>query len=279
MKKVLTKLKKFEVSKRQKIILTSLILGIGFALTTHSDNIINKRYYVIFLYGIFAYVASFLSLWEGWNKESFSSNKTKMLLLFILPSFFCMAIASFYFVLQPQYIRWITRIPVAAVTAAVMYLLLLSQNVFNVASKRTIPLYRAASTSSLLFTLITAFLLFNVLYTFRQPFYFNGLYVALVSFILCLQMLWTLEMDKITPLIFAYSLVLGLLAGEFALALSFWPISPLMWSIALSSTLYVYLGILTHFLRERLNTRLVGEYVVIGLLVFISCIILTSWTG
>lgn len=260
------------LTKRQKIIFTSVFLGICFALVTQTDHIFYKRYYLILIYGFLAYILSLWSLWEGMSK-------VKALVLMVLPVLFCIALASFYFVLQAEYIRWLTRFPISIGCMAIFYLLLLSQNVFNVAAQRTIPLYRAASTANLMFTLITAFLIFSVIYTFRLPFYWNGVLIAVLSFPLILQTLWSIEMENINLSILIHSLFLTLVIGEFAIAFSFWPIIPIMWSLALSTFLYVFLGITTHFFRERLTSRLTLEYVGIGGVVLLISILTTSWTG
>lgn len=267
------------LTKRQKIVSSSLILGVVFIFTTLSPHIFYKRYYLILVFGLLSYLLSFWSLWEGYTKQSFATNKTKILTLFTLPTFFCIGIASFYFVLNPDYIRWLTRLPVAGITSAFLYLILLSQNVFNVASQRTIPLYRAASTSSLLFTMLTAVLIFSVIYTLRLDFYLNALYILLVSFILSLCVLWSVEMDKLSIQIIIYSFIISILIGELAMSFSFWPITPLFWAISLATTLYILLGMIHHFLRDRLTQKLIGEYLWLGGIVLLVIITLTSWTG
>ena len=268
----MSKLKIFNLNKRQKIAISSLLLGLIFIGATLTSNILFRRLYLILIFGGFAYLLSLWSLKEGLNK-------TKLLVVLILPTIFCMGLAGFYFVLNPNYIRWATRIPFAIICSLVLYLMLLSLNIFNVASQRTIPLYRAASTASLLFTIVTAILVFSVIYTFRLNFYLNGLLIFLTSFILSLHVLWTVEMDKLTSQIIIYSLILGLLKGEVAIALSFWPIIPLLWSVFLALFLYILLGTVHQYLIERLTKRTVLEYFGMGALALVILISFTSWTG
>ena len=124
----------------------------------------------------------------------------------ILPVMFTLAVATFYFLLP---IRWLTRLPETLIFGFLFYSLLLAQNVFNVASMRTIPLYRAASTVSFLFTLVTAFLLYNVAFALQLPFYWNGVIIALITFPLILQHLWTFKMESVTPQLLIYSAVMA----------------------------------------------------------------------
>lgn len=256
------------LNKRQKIIITSAILTIGLLSTQLVD--FNLRFKFIAGLAVLSYTLSLWSLWEGLNK-------TKAFILLLLPVFFTVALASFYFLLP---VRWLTRLPVALLFGLTFYLLLLAQNVFNVASIRTIPLYRAASTAAFLFTLLSAFFIFNVVFAFNLLFLWNGVAVVVISFPLILQILWTLTMeDKISPSIIIQSLILSFVLGELALSFSFWPMPTTIWSLSLSSSMYVLLGLTTQVLRGRPDRRVVWEYLGIGAVVLIISFLTTSWTG
>lgn len=258
----------FNLNKRQKIILAAILLTIGLLSTQLVD--FTLRFKFIAGLSVLAYILSLWSLWEGLNL-------TKAVVLMILPVFFTGAVASFYFLLP---VRWLTRLPVAVLFGLFVYLLLLAQNVFNVASIRTIPLYRAASTAAFLFTLLSAFFIFNVIYAFNLLFILNGVAVFLISLPLILQVLWSINMeDKVSAAVFVQSLVLSAVMGELALAFSFWPMPPTIWPLALSSSMYVLLGLTTNFLRSRGSRRLVLEYLGIGAIVLTVSFLATSWTG
>ncbi|MBI2601142.1 hypothetical protein HYW42_04255 [Candidatus Daviesbacteria bacterium] len=264
----MTNFQLFILNKRQKIIIASAILTLGLLSTQLVD--FNLRFKFMAGLGVAAYLLSLWALWEG-------INKTKAMTLMILPVFFTLAVASFYFLLP---IRWLTRLPVALFFGFMFYLLLLAQNVFNVASIRTIPLYRAASTAAFLFTLLSAFFLYNVIYAFNMMFLINGLAVFLLSFPLILQVLWSLEMEeKISASITIQSFILSLILAELAVVLSFWPLVTTIWSLTLSSAMYVLLGLATHMLRARISRRAVGEYLIIGALVLVFAFFTTSWSG
>ncbi|MBI2040238.1 hypothetical protein HYT18_04130 [Candidatus Microgenomates bacterium] len=256
------------ITKRQKIIITATLLTIGLLSTQLAD--FNLRFRFIAGLGVVAYFLSLWALWEG-------INRTKAVVLMILPVFFTVAVASFYFLLP---VRWLTRLPVAILFGALFYLLLLAQNVFNVAAIRTIPLYRAASTAAFLFTLLSAFFLYNVIYAFNLLFIWNGLAAAVISLPLILQVLWSIQMEEgVSVQILIYSFILSLVLGELALSFSFWPMVTTIWSLSLSSAMYVLLGLTTHVLRGRVNRRVVWEYAGIGALVLIVGFLATSWVG
>lgn len=257
-----------KINKRQKIIVTSALLTIGLISTQLVD--FNLRFKFIAGLGIVAYILSLWSLREG-------INKTKAAVLMILPAFFTVAVASVYFLLP---IRWLTRLPVALSFGLTFYLLLLAQNVFNVASIRTIPLYRAASTASFLFTLLSAFFLFNVVFAFKLLFIWNAFFVFLISYPLILQVLWTISMeDKVSVAIFTQSFILSLILGELAFAFSFWPMRTTIWSLSLSSAMYILVGLSTQVVRGRVINRVVMEYIGIGVVVLLISFFATSWTG
>src|SRR3989344_1769250 len=258
----------FGLNKRQKIIVTSILLTIGLLSTQLVD--FNLRFRFLLGLSVLTYLISLWALKEG-------IDKLKAVLILILPTLFTLAVASFYFLLP---IRWLTRLPVAIIFGLSYYLLLLSQNVFNVAAIRTIPLYRASITASFLFTLITAFFLFNVIHAFNLLFSWNGLLVGLISFPLILQTIWQVDMaEKLQGSVAVMSLILSLVIGEVALAFSFWPMVTTMWSLSLATCMYVLLGIVTHSLRGRLNRRVVWEYLSIGGGVFLVAFLTTSRTG
>ena len=220
--------------------------------------------------GIVAYILSFWALWPGLNK-------TKAFVLLILPTFYTISVASFYYVLP---LRWFTKLPLGVFFGLSFYLLLLAQNVFNIAAIRTIPLYRAASTAGFVLTVFSALCLYSVIEALNLPFYWNSLAVMTVSFPLILQILWATKMeDYISPLILAQSFILSLLLGELALAFSFWPTNVEIRSFAiasiLTSAMYILVGITTHHLRERLGRREVWEYLGFGSIVWVAAIAVT----
>ena len=254
MKSLLEKSDHF-LSKRQKIILTSILLTLGFILITQPVNVLFKRYYLLAILGLAAYVMILISLWKGMTR-------TKAVLLLILPLFYVVALPGFYFLFK--YVRWLTRLPAALFFGISLYWLILSQNILNVASDRAIPLYRAASTANFIFTIFSFILIVSIIFSLSLPFYWNGLAVAVMSFPLSLQSLWLIKMERIDSRMVVYSFVVALILGESAIALSFWPQAPLVNALYLNSINYVFLGILLEYLRDRLKKRVILEYAQIG---------------
>lgn len=243
------------LSKRQKIVITSIIVTLGFILVTQPVNVLFKRYYLVGILGLIAYILSLISLWKGMSRS-------KAVLLFILPVFYVVAFLGFYFLFK--YVRWLTRLPAAIFFGISFYWLILSQNILNVASDRAIPLYRAASTANFVYTIFTFILLVGIIFSLNLPFYWNGLFVAVISFPLSIQSLWSIKMEKLSSQIVVYALVLSLILGEGAVALSFWPQAPLINALYVNSINYIFLGILLEYLRDKLKKRVILEYFQIG---------------
>lgn len=261
---------RLSLSKREKIIAATVIVSIGILFGTRVASFIFLKERLILSIGLLTYFFTIWALWEGMTR-------VKAFTLLVLPVFFTMSVASFYFLIPPELRP--NRFIWTGGFALSFYWLLLSQNVFNVASVRTIPLYRVASTTSFIYTVFTAFILYNVSYALNSDFALNGIAVFLISFILALPIFWSLEMEHIRFSDLLYTSVISLVAGETAMALSFWPLAPTIWSLALSTVFYISLAIMIDNLKERSNKRQFTEYLVFGLIVFIVSIFTTTWGG
>lgn len=259
-------MKSFGLTKRQKIIISTILVFLGFLFTTQGSNILYRYQYAIVLV-MMSYLLSVWALSEGMTK-------LKAVILLILPTLYIFSITSFYFLFRE--IRWLTRIPAGIFLGASFYLLLLTQNVFNIASIRNIPLYRAATSSSFIFTILTSLLLYSVIFALNLPFYWNGLAMAFLSFILLLQMFWTIDMNQISSQILIYAMVIGLLIGEVALALSFWPAQPFVKALIMSPFLYSMGGISNEQLRNKISRGVVVEYLIAGSLLFLVIFFITT---
>jgi hypothetical protein len=222
---------------------------------------------MLVILGVSCYFASLWALWEGLNR-------TKSLVLMILPVMFTLAISSFYFLLP---IRWLTRLPEVLLFCFLFYSLLLAQNVFNVASIRTIPLYRAASTVSFIYTIITGGLLFAVVIALNLTFYWNAVVIFLLSYLLSIQSLWTIKMEGIDTKILVYSGIVALLMGEVAATLSFWPFVPQLWGISLAAFLYVSLGIMWDYMKDRFEKVSLLLYSGVAVTIVTASIIVNLW--
>jgi hypothetical protein len=81
----------------------------------------------------------------------------------------------------------VSAVAMSVLCGLVFYGMFLVENVFLVAiGFKTVPLYRAAYTVSLIITLLTAFFMFDSLFSFKLNFWQNGLWVLVISLLVFL---------------------------------------------------------------------------------------------
>ena len=226
------------------------------------------RYPLIGVAGIIAYLLGVWSLREGLSGIEW--------LTVVLPSvFFTLAVGLFY-ILLPQ--AWWARGLIALLFGIGQYALLLTANIFSVAAIRTIALFRAASAVGFVMTLVTGFLLFDTILSFRLAFPLVGLLVCLASFGLLLPALWSVELlPKLNRRVLSYAVCISLAMGVLAMSVCFWPIGITVSSLFLSTALYVMLGIAQHYFQDRLFNKTVWEYVTVGAAVTITMLATAGW--
>lgn len=264
----LISLPKVSLSKRQRFILTAVVLAIGL-LAIQVANV-SWRYQAIGGLAILTYFLSAWSLSEGLTGVEWFT-------VLILPVLFTTSVGLFYFLLPT---RWVARLPVAVLFGVGMYVLLLTENIFSVAAIRTIQLLRAAHAAGFLLALVTAFFLYDTALSFRLSFWFNFLVVGLVSLPLFLSSLWSVDLEeKISLKIWLYSFSLSLILAEMAMAFSFWPVTITSGSLFLVTAMYILLGLSQHRLSGRLFKRTVIEYLGVGAAVLFIMLLTTHWGG
>lgn len=254
------------LSKRQKLAIAALVLAIG-VLGIQSVEV-EARYQAI---GLLAGVAYGLSAWALFE----DLKGIEWLTVLILPVMYPVSVALFYFLLP---VRILTRVTILGLFGIGMYALLLTENIFNVASIRTIQLLRAAHAVGFLLTLMVAFFMWDTIFSFRLAPWTNGLLVFITSLPLVLQALWSVNLEgKITAKIWQNTLALSWSLGSLGLMISFWPVTITVASLFLVSGLYVGLGLVQHSLSGRLFRKTVEEYLWVGATVLTITFLLARW--
>lgn len=163
---------------------------------------------------------------------------------------------------------------------AAMYVTLLAENIFNVSGERHVPLLRAARTVGYLMTLGVVFLISALLFTRHLPGYFNFVVMFLAGGAAVGQALWQVLLNKTNrrKLVLA-SLISAISTGELALVISFWPVAPLVAGLALTTLVYVLVGLIQHDWQENLTRRTIMEYLFVSVGVFLALLFSTSWSG
>jgi hypothetical protein len=254
------------MSKRRKFIIASILLSLGFVGIQLLDN--PFRFWAIGALGLATIVLFTWSLFEGLGKNA-------TILTLILPTMFTLGVGIFWFLLPASVFA---RLPVVIFYGVGIYVLCLTMNIFTVAAIRTIALLRAARGVGFVLSLVTSFLVFDAILSLKANIYITAFGVAILSFPLFLQGLWTVSLEhKLDFQILTHSAILTLIMGEVALTLYFWPVTVVVGSLFLTIAIYMLLGLAQAKIEGRLFLQTVREYLVVGILVFIGMFIATRW--
>jgi len=176
----------------------------------------------------------------------------------------------------------LTAIPASIFFGLICYVIFSIENIFFVAiGYKTVPLYRAAYTFSLMVMLLTAFFAYDTILSFRTYFWVNAIAVFLTSMLLFLYQFWAIAIelpdDGKNKSISAYVIVPSIVMAELALIFSFWPVGIFKGSVYLVSVFYIILGLLQADIRERLFKRTWTGLLWVALAVLIGVVGMTSW--
>lgn len=254
------------ITKRLKFITTSLILSSGFVLLQFIES--QNKVLTISLMLVLTLLLFFFSL-----KEGLGLNAT--LLTLILPVFFTGGVALFWFLLPSSFM---TRVPIVLIYAVSTYALCLTANIYTVSTIRTIALLRAARGVGFVLTLLTTFLIYDVILSLREDILTTSLAIGALSFPLFLQGLWATVLDKkIAKRTVIMSILFSLVLTQISVILYFWPSRVVVNSLFLTVSVYMMLGLGQMKLEGRLFDKTVKEYLSVGFIVFLGMLIATSW--
>lgn len=255
--------------KRVRFLISALILS-GALLFVQTSSF-GYRYQLIGGLAVLAFGLSYWSLREGINSFLIS------LATAALPALFSVGAALFYF-LFPESLYY--RVFLLGFFAFTVYVIFLTENIFTVASIRTIALLRTAHTVGFLITLLTAFFFYNTVFSFRFFPWWNMALVVVVSFPLLIQLFWAQKLaGKISKKTLLFSSFSSLFIGQMALMISFYPADVLTRSLFLTCVLYIISGLGTAKIKERFFHRTVKEYLIVGGLMLAVLLLTISWRG
>lgn len=161
-----------------------------------------------------------------------------------------------------------------------MYAILLTENIFSVASIRTIQLFRAARSVSFIMVLVTALFFFSVAFSLKLPFYWIMLIGGIVSLLLSFSSLWSIDLKtEHQTSVYRYSLVISWLMMLYSGVLAFWPIRPFMVGLVLTSCFYALLGLLEQRLGNKPFVMNYLEFVIFNIIIVGIAFVTTTWRG
>src|SRR5680860_19921 len=258
-------LERFLLSKRQKLVLSVILLSIG--LFTSEYFLGKSGIYIIFIISLLTDLFLYFSL-RGDLKNNFRPQ------IFILPFFYSLAFGLFYFLVP---VRMLTRIIMTSLYMIGLYSLFLSENIFTVSSMRTIALLSGARTVALTITLISFFFLSNVVFTLHLNVFITLIIIFTYTLPLVLHSLWshTLEKSLLSEMI--WSLFLTVCLFELSIMLWFWPSTPTLIALFITGVFYSLIGLSQAWFDKKLFKAVIWEYLLVSIIVFIALVIYTSW--
>jgi len=223
------------MSKRTRFVIISLVLAFLLWLSTMVS--VEWRFALVLSVFMVTYV---LSVWVLFD----DLKGIEWFTLMVLPTMFALGSGLFANFLPnsiPRFFGKIFQVETAILLSGmlrVLYFLLVSvglygilliENIFSVASIRTIQLFRAARSVNFILTLLTALFFYTTIFGLKLPFYWIGLMSFIVTTTLSFPSLWSVDLKTIDfrPL-WRMSSSVGLVLLVMSLALSFWPIKPFM---------------------------------------------------
>lgn len=256
---------RFSISKRQRFIVSVLVLSFGLFVSQHFLG--KGGVFIVFFLSLLTVVFLYLA-----NRQDIKENFSPF--LFVLPFFYSLAFGLFFF-LAPA--RFLTRLFMTVLYGVGLYSLFLSENIFAVGSMRTIALVSSAKTVSFLMMLLSYFFLSNVVFSLDLSMLPKAILVFLYTFFLMAQSFWTHTLEKLTKWHFIWIATLTLCFFEITLILWFWPSDPTFMAIFLTGMFYMFVGLSHVWLEKRLFRSILWEYIWVAVIVFSILFLFTSW--
>lgn len=256
---------KFSLPKRQRFVVTVLLLSGGLFISQHflGRSGVFIALFISLLTGLFLFLANYEDI-----KQNFSP------FLFVLPFFYSLAFGLFYFLVPA---RFLWRFVMTSLYGVGLYSLFLSENIFTVASGRTIALASSAKTVSFLITIVSYFFLSNVVFSLDLHPLAKAVFVFLYTFFLMAQSFWTYTLEKLPRSHYIWIAVLSLCFFELTLMLWFWPSDPTFIAIFLTGMFYMFVGLSHVWLERRLFRSILWEYTWVAVVVSSLLFLFTTW--
>lgn len=274
------------MNKRTRFVLVALISGVLLWLTTLAQ--VDYRFGLVLAVAAVTYV---LSVWVLFD----DLKGIEWFTLMVLPVTFTLGsgiFANFLPAAVPSmlgrtiqyetslFLGSVLKVIYFLVFVAGLYGILLVENIFSVASIRTIQLFRAARSANFIFSLVTLLFFYTVGLSLKMPFWIIGILSFVISFIISYVNLWSVDL-KATRYrsVFRYTVGVSWVVALIGMVLSFWPVKPFMGGLMMTSAIYALMGILEQRLTNRIYLEGLLEYSISIMIIFVIGFLSTSWVG
>lgn len=249
--------------RREKFVLSAVVLSLLFLGVLLLP--LGWRLPAVAVFTLITYVASSWAL-------SDDLQRLERLTIVPFPTLFAAATGLFYTTL-PEH--WFSRVVIVALFGLGMYGIFLTCNIFSVAKGRTIQLLYAAHASLLFFSLLLSLFFANTIFSVKLLFPWTVLLIGATHFPIVLINVWSTRLQpKIAAAEWQLTLVLTVVLMEVALGLCFFPLSAWQQSLLVMAVLYMGLGIIQNYLRGRLFSRTLREYLLVAIFTIVIFILM-----
>lgn len=238
------------MTKKLKYVFLSSVLAVLLWVLLVVPN--EVRGYILVL-GVVCLITGYWLVMDLWYEKKWE----KRILPIFVPLGYWLGYGLFTILLPDD---WWLLVLLALFFGLINYLVMLVENIYMVAiGSVTVPLYRAAYTTSSILMTLWSFFLFNVMWSYRFPFWMNMLITLIISIFLFWYHFWSvaiqLKNDGDDRSKIVYIFFPSLVMAEMALIFSFWPVGIFKGSIYLVSVAYILSGLIEVDIRERLFRR------------------------
>jgi hypothetical protein len=256
------------IPKRQKF-----VIGVGLlsALLFFSELVLGK-FGIVSIYG--AFILSILTdVCLFWAVRDDLDEQGEYA-VFILPFFYTLSFALFYFLVPP---RLLFRLELTGLYAFGLYSLYLSQNIFIVSAIRTIQLLSGGRIVSYIITLLSFFFLSTTVFSLHVYILYEAILVFIYTYLLMFHTMWMYSLGQVSKTTFLWVLGLTLCLFELALLLWFWPSSSTVVALFLTGFFYALGGMSHVWLERRLFKGVLLEYLWVIVGIFLFLLLFSSW--
>lgn len=258
--------KAIKIDKRIRLVIAVIFLTAIFTFSTFFY--FDHAFIFIPLIFVSTYFFTYFALLEGIEKLSFFG-------LFIMPEVVAISLYLFYFLFPG---RWLTRIPYMVFFAVSLYAILLCSNIFNVGVEKSLGLYRAAFSINFFYQSIVSFLIFNLIAASESNYLVNGLIAFLVSFILSLNLFWSIRLNKnLSREIWLYALFTATAIFQLTIIASFVAVRVSVYALFLTGSYYSISGVIYNFIDDRLFKETIREYAAVFLFILLISLLALNW--
>lgn len=260
-----TKKREFSFGKRQKFGIGVVLLSMGLFLAEYALNTYGliTAFFLAVLSDVILYWAVSQDLQDNFALQ-----------VFVLPFLYSLSFGLFSF-LTPA--RLLTRIILTSLYAVGLYSVFLSENIFTVASIRTIALLNSGRIVSLVISLVTFFFLASTAFSLRTTLLPTTLVIFIFSFLLSMHALWTYTLERGIRKDVMWVAIISVSIFELSAILWFWPTTPIVVALFLTSIWYIMIGLTHVWLDKRLFKSVLWEYIWVAVIAFLVLVSFTKW--